>query len=131
MTRGEGLVELLDGRGAAGGFGLFAGWWAVPLLRGLVFVLRGRLEFCWAWGYVWLRYRLWHCWPKAGDAVCPGGGIFVQVELQRWWSHRVPLAWVMVQGLEVDALLSGPAVVGQDAVRDGGIVVVPKGVVGP
>ena len=98
--------------------------WAVPSLRG--FVLRARLGFCWAAGYVWLRYRLWRCGPKADDAVRPGGCIFVQVELQRWWSNRVPLAWVAVRGVEVDALLSGPAVVGQDDVRDDGVVVVPE-----
>ena len=79
---------------------------------------------------MWLRYRLWHCGSKAGDVVCPGGRIFVQVELQRWWPNRVPLAWVMVRGVEVDALLSGPAVVGQDGVRDGGVSVVSKRVVG-
>ena len=105
------------------------GWWAVPSLRG--FVLRGPMGFCWAGGYVWLRYRLWRCRPKAGDAVRPGGCIFVQVALQRWWSNRVPVAWVVVRGLEVDALLSGPAVVGQDGVCDGGVVVVPERVVGP
>ena len=101
------------------------GWWAVPLLRGLVLVLRGRLGFRWAGGYVWLWYRLWHCRPKAGDAVCPGGCIFVQVEAERWWPDRVLLAWVILQGVEVDVLLSGPAVVGQDGVRDGRVVVVP------
>ena len=75
---------------------------------------------------MWLRYCLWHCWPKAGDAVRPGGCIFVQVELRRWWSNRVPLAWVVVRGVETDALLSGPAVVGQDGVCEGRVVVVPK-----
>ena len=77
-----------------------------------------------------LRYRLWHCRPKAGDVVCSGGCVFVQVELQRRWPNRVPLAWVVVRGVEVDALLSGPAVVGQDGVRDGGVAVVSKRVVG-
>ena len=107
------------------------GWWAVSLSWGHVCVLRGRLGFCWAGGYVWLRYQLGHCWPKAGDAVRPGGCIFVQVEIQRWWSDRAPLTWVILRGVEVDALLSGPAVVGQDGVSDGGGVVVLKRVVGP
>ena len=102
---------------------------AVPSLRG--FVLRGRVGFCWAGGYVWLRYRLWRCRPKAGDAVRPGGCIFVQVELQRWWSNRVPLAWVVVRGVVVDALLSGRAVVAPNGVRDGGVLVVLERVVGP
>ena len=103
---------------------------AVSLLGGPVFVSRGRLGFRRTGGYVWLRYRLWHCESKAGDVVCSGGRIFVQVELQRWWPNRVPLAWVIVRGVEVDALLSGPAVVGQDGVRDGGASVVSKRVVG-
>ena len=121
---------MLDGRGGVGGFGFFVGWWAVPLLQVLVFVLRGRLGLCWAGGTVWLQYRLWHCWPKAGDAVCPGGCIFMQVELQRWWSNRVPLAWVIVRGVAVDPLLSGPALVGQDGVCDGRVVAVLKRVSG-
>ena len=61
----------------------------------------------------------------------PGGCIFLQVELQRWWSNRVPLGCVVVRDVEVDALLSGPAVVGQDGVRDGGVIVVPEQVVEP
>ena len=77
-----------------------------------------------------LRYQLWHCRPKAGDVVCSGGCVFVQVELQRRWPNRVPLALVVVRGVEVDALLSGRAVVGQDGVRDGGVAVVSKRVVG-
>ena len=105
-------------------------WWAVLLLGQPVFVLHGRLEFRWAGGYVWFRFWFWHCRPKAGDAVCPGGCIFVQVELQRWWPNRVPLACVIVRGVEVDALLSEPAVVGQDGVRDGGVAVVSKRVIG-
>ena len=111
--------------------GPFVGCRAVPLLRGSVFVLRGRLGLCRAGGYVWFRYRLWHSWPKAGGAACPGCCILVQVELQRWLSNRVPLVRVIVRGVEVDALLSGPAVVGQDGVRDGRVVVVPKRVVEP
>ena len=67
---------------------------------------------------------------KAGDAVCPGGCGFVQVNLKRWWPNRVPLAWVVVRGVEVDALLGGPAVVGQDGVCDGGVIVVPERVIG-
>ena len=54
-------MELLDGRDGVRGLGLFVGWWAVPSLRGFVFVLRGRLGFCWAGRYVWPPYRLWHC----------------------------------------------------------------------
>ena len=104
------------------------GWWAVPCLRG--FVLRGRVRFCLARGYVWLRYWLRRCRPNAGDAVRPVGCIFVQREHQRWWSNRVPHTWVVVRGVEVDALLSGPAVVGQDGVRDGRVLVVPERVVG-
>ena len=61
----------------------------------------------------------------------PGGCIFVQVELQRRWSNRVPFPWVILRGVEVDALLIGPAAVGQDGIRGGGVVVVPKRVVGP
>ena len=113
-----------------GGFGPFVGSWGVPLLRGPVFVLRGRLWLYRAGGYVWFRYRLWHCRPNAGDAVCPVCCILMEVKLQRWWSNRVPLARCIVRGVEVDALLSGPAVVGQDGVRDGGVVIVPKRVVG-
>ena len=123
-------MELFDGCGGVGGFGPFVGCWAVSLLGGPVFVSRGRLGFRRTGGYVWLRYWLWHCGPKAGDVVCSGGRVLVQVELQRWWPNRVPLAWVIVRGVEVDALLSGPAVVGQDGVRDGGVAVVSKRVVG-
>ena len=95
---------------------------------GFALVVWAGVRVAWAFGallaggYVWFRYLLWHGRPKAGDAVFPGGCIFVQVKLQRWWSNRV---------VEVDALLSGPAVVGQDGVRDGGVVVVPKRVVRP
>ena len=35
--------------------------------------------------------------PKAGDAVCPAGCVFVQVFLKRWWPNRVPLASVVVR----------------------------------
>ena len=104
---------MLDGRGGTGRFGPFVGWWALSSLRGVV--LRGRVGFCWAGGYVRLRYRLRSRRPKAGDAVRPGGCVFVQVEIQRWWPNRVPLAWVVVRGVEVDALLGGPAVVGRMA----------------
>ena len=84
-----------------------------------------------AGGYVQLRYRLWRCWPKSCAAVRPGGCIFVQVELKRWWSNRVQFAWVIVRGVEMDALLIGSAVVGQDGVPDGRVVVVPEQVAGP
>ena len=87
------------------------GQWALSSLWGVA--LRGRVAFCWAGGYVWFRYRLRCRRPKAGDAVCSAGCVFVQVELQRWWPNRVPLAWVIVRAVEVDALLGGPAVVGQ------------------
>ena len=93
---GEGLVELLDGRGGAGRFSPLVGWWALSSLRGVV--LRGRVGICLAGGYVWLRYRLWRRQPKAGDAVRPGVCIFVQVELQPSWPNGVPLAWVVVRG---------------------------------
>ena len=78
---------------------------------------------------MWFPHRLRRRPPKAGDAVCSRGCVFVQVELQRWWPNRVPLGWVIVRGVEVDALLGGTAVVGQDGVRDGGAVVVPERVV--
>ena len=103
------------------------GWWALSFLRGIV--LRGRVGFRWARGYVWFRYMLRRRWPKAGYAVRPGGCVFVQVELQRWWPNRVPLVWVVVRGVEVDALPGRAALKGQDGVRDGGVVVVPERVV--
>ena len=87
------------------------GQWALSSLWGVA--LRGRVGFCWAGGYVWFRYRLRRRRPKASDAVCSAGGVFVQVELQRWWPNRVPLAWVIVRAVEVGGLLGGPAVVGQ------------------
>ena len=65
----------------------------------------------------------------SGD-VRPGGCILVQVELQRWWPNRVPHALVVVRVVELDALLSKPAVVGEDGVRDGVVVVVPERAVG-
>ena len=92
-----------------------------------MFVLRGSLGFRRTAGYVRLQYRLWHCRPKADDVVCSGGCVFVQGELQRQWPNRVPLTWVVVRGVEVDALLSGPALVDQDGVRDGGAAVVSTG----
>ena len=79
---------------------------------------------------MWFRYRLRRCRAKAGDAVDSGGCVFVRVELQLWWPNRVPLTWVVVRGVEVDALLGGPAVVGQDGIRDGGVVVIPERVMG-
>ena len=80
MACGEGLGETLDGRGGAWRFGSFVGQWALPSFWGVV--LRGRAGFCWAGGYVWFRYRLRRPRPKAGDALCPGGCVFVQVEHQ-------------------------------------------------
>ena len=103
------------------------GWWALSSLWGVV--LWGPVESCWAGGYVLVRYRLWRRRRKPEDAVCPGGCVFVQVDLKRWWPSRVPFAWVVVRGVEVDALLAGPAVVGQDGVRDSGVVVVRERVI--
>ena len=107
---GEGLGEMLDGRGGAGRFRSFVCLWALSSLWSVV--LSGSVGFCWAGGYVWFRYRSWGLRPKAGDAVCRGGCVFVQVDLMLWWP-RVPFVSVIVRGVEVDALLDGPAVVGQ------------------
>ena len=50
--------------------------------------------------------------------------IFVEVNLQRGGPNRVPLAWVLGCSRGVEALLGGPAVVGQDGVHDGEVVAV-------
>ena len=119
---GERLGKMLDAHVDAGRFGPFVGQLTLSSLWRVV--LRGRVGFCWAGGDVWFRYRLRRR-PKAGDSGSPSGCVILQVELQRWWPNRVPLTWAVVRSVEPDALLSGPAVVGQDGVCDGGNVIVP------
>ena len=60
--------------------------------------------------------------------MCPRGCIFVEVHLQCGGPHGVPLAWLVRCRVEVEVLLCGPAVVGQEGVHDGRVVAVVKGV---